>query len=176
MTVAPETPRPLVLLGAGGHALVLFALAVAAGHRLKGVCDPRLVAAGTRRWQGLPVLGDDTAIDAESPSAVGLINGIGHLPGGTARKQLFERMRARGFQFPALVHPAAWVAPGVALDEGVQIMAGAVIQAGLLILGGFVADRFRSERLMRHRFAMLLRSIRPQPIITSEAAIADFGR
>lgn len=130
MTVAPETPRPLVLLGAGGHALVLFALAVAAGHRLKGVCDPRLVAAGTRRWQGLPVLGDDTAIDAESPSAVGLINGIGHLPGGTARKQLFERMRARGFQFPALVHPAAWVAPGVALDEGVQIMAGAVIQPG----------------------------------------------
>lgn len=130
MTILPETQRPLVLLGAGGHALVLLALAVAAGHSVKGVCDPRLAAEGTRRWQGLPVLGDDSAAETELPEAVGLINGIGQLPGGSARKQLFERMRARGFRFPAMVHPAAWVAPGVELDEGAQIMAGAVIQPG----------------------------------------------
>lgn len=130
MTILPETQRPLVLLGAGGHALVLLALAVAAGHSVKGVCDPRLAAEGAQRWQGLPVLGDDSAAESESPAAVGLINGIGQLPGRTARKQLFERMRARGFHFPALVHPAAWVAPDVELDEGAQIMVGAVIQPG----------------------------------------------
>jgi len=130
MTAFPAIPRPLVLLGAGGHALVLLALAVAAGHSIKGVCDPRLVAGGAQRWHGLPVLGDDSAAEAESPAAVGLINGIGQLPGGTARKQLFERMCLRGFQFPALVHPAAWIAPGVELGEGAQIMAGAIIQPG----------------------------------------------
>lgn len=130
MTALPETPRLLVLLGAGGHALVLLALAVAAGHTIKGVCDPRLAAEGAQRWHGLPVLGDDAAAEAESSAAVGLINGIGQMPGRTARKRLFERMRARGFQFPALVHPAAWVAPGVRLDDGAQIMAGAVIQPG----------------------------------------------
>lgn len=130
MKALPGTQRPLVLLGAGGHALVLLALAVAAGHRVKGVCDPRLAAGGAQHWQGLPVLGDDSAAEAESPAAVGLINGIGQLPGGTARRQLFERMCARGFHFPPLVHPTAWIAPDVALGEGAQIMAGAIIQPG----------------------------------------------
>ncbi|MBN8440721.1 MAG: NeuD/PglB/VioB family sugar acetyltransferase [Thauera sp.] len=109
---------------------MLLALAAAAGHRIVGVCDPRLAADRVQRWHGLPVLGDDAAAELESPGAVALINGIGQLPGGTARKQLFARLRARGFDFPAMVHPAAWVAPGVKLDEGAQIMAGAVIQPG----------------------------------------------
>ena len=34
----------------------------------------------------------------------------------------------------------------------------------------------RSARLMRQILAIERRSIRPQPIMTSEAAIADFGR
>lgn len=36
------------------------------------------------------------------------------------------------------------------------LMLGAVIQAGLLLLGGFMADRFRSERLMRLALAGLV--------------------
>lgn len=35
------------------------------------------------------------------------------------------------------------------------LMVGAVIQAGLLLLGGFMADRFRSERMMRAALAGL---------------------
>jgi UDP-perosamine 4-acetyltransferase len=122
--------RPLILLGAGGHAAVLLALARAAGLQVSGVCDPALVRAGCGAWQGLPVLGDDSALDAVGPDGADLINGIGATVVGAGRRNIYGTMRARGFRFPPLVHPFSWVAPDVQLADGVQVMAGAVIQPG----------------------------------------------
>lgn len=124
------TTRPLVLLGAGGHARVLAALARVAGHPVLGVCDPALAADAVSRWEDLDVLGDDSALDQLPPDRVALVLGIGQLATGTLRERLYAAWRARGYDFPALVHPAAWVAPGVVLGDGVQVMAGAVIQPG----------------------------------------------
>lgn len=125
--------RPLVLLGAGGHARVLLALARAAGHQVLGVCDPMLAARGVSRWEELDVLGDDAAVSQLSSANIDLMLGVGQVVKGSLRAQLYAFWRAKGYAFPALVHPFAWVAPGVALDEGVQVMAGAVIQPGCTI-------------------------------------------
>ncbi len=119
---------PLILLGAGGHAKVLLALTLAAGRAVIGVCDPRLVESGERHWRGLTVLGGDDVLANIDARSHGLINGIGQMPGQTARRRVYEAWRARGFCFPPLVHPSAWVAPGVVLADGVQVMAGAVVQ------------------------------------------------
>lgn len=122
--------RPFVLLGAGDHARVLAALARAAGHPILGVCDPALAADAISRWEDLDVLGDDGALEWLPPSRVTLMLGVGQLTTGTLRERLYAAWRARGYHFPALVHPAAWVAPSVVLGEGAQVMAGAVIQPG----------------------------------------------
>lgn len=119
---------PLIMLGAGGHAKVLLALAQAAGLVVQGVCDPGLAAQGERNWRGLPVLGGDEVLDAVNPESAGLINGIGQLAGSEGRWRLYDLLRSKGFRFPALVHPAAWVAPSTRLGEGAQIMAGAIVQ------------------------------------------------
>jgi UDP-perosamine 4-acetyltransferase len=126
---AASQALPLVLLGAGGHAKVVLSLARAAGFALHGVCDPALARQGMAQWRGLPVLGGDEALDGLSPSAVALANGVGQLVQGTLRRDLYERLARRGFRFPVLVHPHAWVDPSAVLAEGVQVMAGAVIQA-----------------------------------------------
>lgn len=128
MSLPATGARPLILLGAGGHAKVLLALARAAGLVVKGLCDPALAKLGTPDWQGLPVLGGDEFLERLGRVEAGLINGIGQTVGSTLRRQLFERLAAQGFAFPALVHPAAWVAPEVALGQGVQVMAGAIVQ------------------------------------------------
>jgi UDP-perosamine 4-acetyltransferase len=125
--------RPFVLLGAGGHARVLAALVRAAGHPVLGVCDPTLAAEGISRWEELDVLGDDSALDRLPPDRVALVLGIGQLATGNLRERLYAAWRARGYDFPALVHPSAWLAPGVVLGDGVQVMAGAVIQPGCTI-------------------------------------------
>lgn len=125
--------RPLILLGAGGHARVVTALLRAADYPLIGVCDPALVSSGVSHWEGLDVLGSDEALERFAPDRVALVMGLGQLAVGILRKQLYVLWRKRGYQFPALVHPTAWVAPGVELGEGVQVMAGAIIQPGCVI-------------------------------------------
>lgn len=120
--------RPLVLIGAGGHARVLLALARAAGHSIHGVCDPQLAANGITSWEGLEVLGDDVALERLLPDRVALLLGIGLLAKGSLRERLYALWCSRGYDFPTVVHPNAWVAPGVVLRHGVQVMAGAVIQ------------------------------------------------
>ncbi len=131
---APE----VLLLGAGGHGVVVLALARALGWQVAGVCDPALSPGTT--WEGLPVLDEDTALSARDPGATQLLNGLGKMPGSAARAALQARWTARGFAFPALVHPAAWVAPGTDLAPGAQVMAGAVVQPRCRIGAGAIVN------------------------------------
>lgn len=119
---------PLIILGSGGHAKVLLGLIRAAGLRIQGVCAPELAGSAGGEWRGVAVLGGDEALDRFDPQTIRLVNGVGQLVGSAVRRQLFERFVARGFYFPALVHPVAWIDASARLDQGAQIMAGAVIQ------------------------------------------------
>ncbi|MGY2285380.1 acetyltransferase [Pseudomonas gingeri] len=125
--------KPLVLLGAGGHAKVLLSLIQASGLELLGVCDPALSLQGVTLWRGIRVLGGDDALDVIDPLSVGLVNGVGQLVGSSGRHSIFVGLKKKGFYFPSLVHPAAWVDSTAVLQEGVQVMAGAVIQADVSI-------------------------------------------
>jgi len=128
-----HAPIPLVLIGAGGHAKVVLALAQAAGFAVVGVCDPALAGSGATHWRGIPVLGDDAALARFTPGEIGLANGIGQVPGSTQRQQLFERLAAQGHRFPPLAHPRACIDASSTLREGAQVMAGAVVQADCVI-------------------------------------------
>ncbi|QAA94712.1 acetyltransferase [Pollutimonas thiosulfatoxidans] len=121
--------RSLVLLGAGGHAKVLLSLMVSLGREIIGVCDPDLVKRGTSKWRGIPVLGDDSALESIDCCAVDAVNGIGCLPGSVARRALYLHTVGRGFRFATLVHPSAYVDSTAILGPGTQVMAGAVVQA-----------------------------------------------
>ncbi|WP_349971486.1 acetyltransferase [Pseudomonas caspiana] len=124
-----QNPVPLIVMGAGGHAKVLVALARAAGHEVIGVCDPELSRSRIAFWREIPVLGDDEAIYNLQFPAYGLINGIGQLVGSAGRRLFFERLCAAGFFFPPLIHPMAWVDDSAELGQGAQVMAGAIVQA-----------------------------------------------
>jgi UDP-perosamine 4-acetyltransferase len=128
-----QDERPLILLGAGGHARVMTALLRAANYPMIGVCDPALMSSSVSHWEGLDVLGGDEALERFTPEQVALVLGVGQLAVAGLRKQLYVLWRKQGYRFPALVHPSAWVAPGVELGEGVQVMAGAIIQPGCVI-------------------------------------------
>lgn len=129
MSPTATASRCAVLLGAGGHAKVVLSLAQALGYTMTGVCDPALASQSIAKWREVPVLGGDDAILTLDVGSTVLINGIGQLPGGPVRRNLFEKYRKLGFLFPPLIHPFAWVDASARLEEGVQIMAGAVIQA-----------------------------------------------
>ncbi|MDE3740188.1 acetyltransferase [Pseudomonas resinovorans] len=133
MSIASADDLSLVILGAGGHAKVLLSLVQATGLNVCGVCDPELAQQGVSQWRGIKVLGGDEVLETIDPATTELINGIGQLVGSTGRRRVFERLIAKGFRFPVLVHPAAWVDATAVLHEGVQVMAGAVIQSDTVI-------------------------------------------
>lgn len=124
--------KPIIVLGAGGHAAVLVDML-----RSQGVVPLALVAptAGAPRavLADIPLWHDEAKILAYRPNEVELINGIGSLPGSPLRAELFARYRALGYHFARVVSTQAMVSDYVVLEEGVQVMAGAIIQAGTRI-------------------------------------------
>jgi sugar O-acyltransferase (sialic acid O-acetyltransferase NeuD family) len=128
IALATATAPRCILIGAGGHGRVVLALARAAGVDVHAVCDPMLSATGREVWEGLAVLAQDAAIEQLPPDRVLLLLGVGQVTTGTRREDIYSTWRRRGYRFPVLIHPHAWIAPGSRLSEGVQVMAGAVVQ------------------------------------------------
>lgn len=120
--------KPLIMLGAGGHAKVLLSLAHILQLNVIGVCAPEFIEKGLKDWRGIEVLGDGYDLDGYDPTEFDLINGIGQRINDRKRRLIFEKFKSYGYFFPALVHPSASVDSSAILQEGVQVMAGAVIQ------------------------------------------------
>jgi len=120
--------KPVIILGAGGHAKVISEALNRSGTEILGFVAPDKNP-GTL-FMGRKILGDDQFINTFSPDDVLLANGIGALPGNKLRWLLAERMRRQGYSFISIFHPSAIIAMDVKFAEGVQVMAGAVIQPG----------------------------------------------
>lgn len=120
-------PRPFLVIGGGGHAVVVVDTLLALDATVEGVLDADPERHGANVL-GVPVIGGDDLLDARDPDRVLLANAIGSERAGNTRKAVFERFTARGFAFPTLVHPEAVIAPAVTLGAGVQVMPRAVIR------------------------------------------------
>lgn len=123
---------PILVIGAGGHGRVVADALQAAGRKVLGFLDSAAHMHG-KYVDGLPVLGGDECLQDHPPVSVRLANGIGSTTSTAARRQVYERLTAAGFQFETVRHPAAIIAPSAALSPGAQVMAGAVLQPGVVV-------------------------------------------
>ncbi len=126
-----ESSKPIILLGAGGHAKVIIEALRKSNRTIIGLTDPDKLEAS--EFHGVKVLGDDTAVFKYAPDDVLLVNGVGAMPNNTLRYKLNERMKENGFQFTSVIHPSAVIANDVEISSGSQIMAGTVIQPGVFV-------------------------------------------
>jgi sugar O-acyltransferase (sialic acid O-acetyltransferase NeuD family) len=111
----------------GGHGGVVLDALRLCGEEVVGVCDPALDASADRP-DGLPVLDVERLAETHPPSRFAVANGVGFMPGQTARRALFEDMSGRGYEFTGVRHPSAVIAGSAIFGDGVQVMAGAIIQ------------------------------------------------
>lgn len=118
----------VIILGSGGHSLVLEDALIELGYDIYGFITPDKEPGSS--FSSSIVLGSDDLFTKINPDEVVLVNGIGALPSEYKRWQLAERMRSLDYNFITVIHPSAVVAKGAKLEEGVQVMAGAVIQTG----------------------------------------------
>ncbi len=121
--------RPVIIIGAGGHARVLASTLKLLGKKVLGFTDsnPEMFGAG---FGGIPVLGDDSVVFAHAPDGIRLVNGVGCISVPHKRERIFQQFKSRGYGFQSVIHPGAIVCEDVSLGEGVQVMMGALIQTG----------------------------------------------
>ncbi|MDD3312097.1 NeuD/PglB/VioB family sugar acetyltransferase [Pseudodesulfovibrio sp.] len=124
----PDGRIPLVILGGGGHGLVVGDLVAGnPSFRLLGYLDDNKPRGAT--VDGRPVLGRISDLDRlcrEHPLAV--CNAVGFVsPDPALRVRLFDRAAEAGALLPPFVHPSATVDPRAVLGRGVQVHAGAVV-------------------------------------------------
>lgn len=132
--------KPAVLIvGAGGHAKVVADALLAAGERVLGFTDADKARHG-QTLCGLPVLGDDSVLEAHSPQAVQLANGIGGVGSVGARRSAQQRLQARGWRFVTVKHPTALVSPFARIGDSVQLLAASVVQAAASIGEGCIVN------------------------------------
>lgn len=121
--------KPVIVIGAGGHAKVLIAALKRLGVRILGATDADAAKHG-QTILDVPVLGGDEILAAHGLATVLLVNGLGTVDRTEARRAIHERLTARGFRFATVVDPLAHIAGPVEIGEGAQVLAGAVVQPG----------------------------------------------
>jgi len=124
--------KPVIVLGAGGHASVLVDILRSQGRSPMALVAPAMGVARAALAE-IPLWHDEERILAHTPDEVELVNGIGSLPGTSLRADLFARYRALGYHFARVVSTNAVVSDYAVLEEGAQVMAGAILQAGTRI-------------------------------------------
>jgi sugar O-acyltransferase (sialic acid O-acetyltransferase NeuD family) len=133
--------KPIIIIGAGGHAKVLADAILACGRTILGFtsidyqeCNVEPVVAG------LTVLGTDEILRNYTPTQIDLVNGLGGIDSSGLRRRVQERLEAEGWRFVSVRHPSAVVSPHAELDVGVQLLALSVIHAGSRIGKGAIVN------------------------------------
>lgn len=121
--------RPVIVIGAGGHAKVLIDAMLLMNLTIIGIVDADDNKLGERLFD-IPILGGDLYIKKFAAEEIDLVNAIGSIAIPDLRERIYLRFKELGYSFRTVIHPAAVISPYAILDEGVQVMAGAVIQAG----------------------------------------------
>lgn len=119
--------KPIIILGAGGHAKVLIDTLQRQSADILGITDPDPNKIG-ENILGVSVIGDDNVIGTYNNDSIELVNGIGIIANEKKRQQIFRNLKNLGYSFASVIHKSAVLASDVELSEGIQIMAGAVVQ------------------------------------------------
>lgn len=117
----------LVLLGGGGHALVVAEAAALAGYFVAGFYDDRTDAALARRVAAVRLGSLDDFLNADGTTAY--IITIGDTATRAALGHRVRRGRPATRACRALVHPRAIVSPSAELGAGVFVGPGAIVHS-----------------------------------------------
>lgn len=117
----------IVIIGSGGHAQVCADILLSmreAGTEVEPLGYLSRTDHGSR-FLGLPVLGDESALEAVAPDAV--LVAIGD---NRTRMEVAARLESAGWTFATAIHPSAVLGREVVIEPGCMVCAGVVVNPG----------------------------------------------
>ena len=123
----------ILIIGGGGHAKVVIDAALLADkYMLAGIIDNHLPVG--KKILGIKVLGNDSDLQRLFKNGIKkAFIAVGSVGDCSVRKNIYKKIKAIGFDSPAIVHPAAVLARDVFLGEGTFVAASATINVGTRI-------------------------------------------
>lgn len=126
--------KPVLIIGAGGHAKVVADALLACQRRVLGFTVGEAARGeAVEVLPGLTVLGTDDVLSHYSPGEVDLVNGLGGVDCTGLRRRVQERLEADGWYFSGVCHPTAMISPFATVSPGAHLLAACVVQAGARI-------------------------------------------
>lgn len=124
--------KPVIIIGAGGHARVMLDALLCNNRDVIGLTD-----FDKSKWgcliDGVPVLGGDEIVFLRGKDEIELVNGIGSIASTAKRKDIFEIFTYKGYSFSNVIHPSAIVSPRATLANGIQLLSGCIVNTGACI-------------------------------------------
>lgn len=120
---------PVVIFGAGGHALVVAEILQMMGHSIAGFIDDTDPLRKAQAFGPAKVLGgSDVLHDLQSDGLQHAIVAIGHCG---ARTRIAENLEAIGFTLVTAIHPTASVSRDAEVAPGCVVSAQAAVNIGV---------------------------------------------
>jgi UDP-N-acetylbacillosamine N-acetyltransferase len=137
--ISKRSACPIVIFGAGGHALVVADILELMGEfRLVGFLDEKNPQRRGERFGCAHVLGGWSELTALSSQ--GLSHAIVAVGQCAARVRIAGALADAGFSLVNAIHPRATVASGVQLGAGIVVAANAVINPGSTLGGNVIIN------------------------------------
>lgn len=126
------TKRPVLMLGAGGHARACIDVLEQAGaFHIVGVIG--LLAEVGTAVLGYPVLGSDGELASLLRRTPAVLVTVGQIKTPDSRIRLHDVASALGAEFPTVVSPRGYVSPHAQIGAGTIVMHGATVNAGAIV-------------------------------------------
>ncbi|MCG8995495.1 acetyltransferase [Laribacter hongkongensis] len=122
------TRSPILLVGAGGHALACLDVIQANGRfNIKGLIGS--AAEVDQQRLAYPIIGSDEDLPRLARAGANALVCVGQIKSPDLRIGLFEQLRRLGFGLPTIISPTAWVSPHAKVGAGSIVMHGAIVNA-----------------------------------------------
>ena len=124
--------KPLLILGAGGHASVLVDILLQQNRDILGVVSPQVVSE-SKVFDRIEIFHNDDDVLQFDKSLIKLVNGIGSMPNTQLRSIIYNKFKVLGYEFETVIADNSIISKYANLDEGVQVFSGAIIQTDATI-------------------------------------------
>ena len=124
--------KPVIVLGAGGHASVLVDMLRQLDIDILGIVSKEKPSENGI-FSGIPWYKNDEDVLNFEKSTVLLVNGIGSMPGNEIRYKVHSKFKQLGYGFYSVISPKAIVSSYITLAEGIQIMPGCIVNTNVSV-------------------------------------------
>ncbi len=127
-------PTRVIIYGGGGLSKMIVETVRATGmYQIVGIIDDSMPK--DSNVIGSPVLGGEDMLDDLYQDGIRMaVNSVGGIGDYSVRLSVFERLAAKGFVCPAIVHPTAFIDQSAILEAGVLVLAQSYV-SGKAIVG-----------------------------------------